>query len=72
LTTYDAGDGAPEGTYHVSLGADISDIMAKIPVCKPLDVQIQSSDDGTQELDVKLEATGQTQTGPPAGFMQVP
>jgi hypothetical protein len=70
LTTYASGDGAPEGTYHVSLGADISNILAKVPACKPLDVEIEDSEASPPELEIQLEATGETQTGPPIGLLQ--
>lgn len=67
LTTYHLGDGVPVGTYHVSLGADISNVMNQVPACKPLDVEIRDADKNAKEFEIKLEATGETQTGPPVG-----
>jgi hypothetical protein len=58
LTTYDQGDGAPAGTYRVSLGADTLNLLTKVPECKPLDIEIEESDEAIEELEIKLEATG--------------
>jgi len=58
LTTYNQGDGAPVGTYRVSLGADTLNLLTKVPNCKPLDVEIKDSKESNQTLEVKLDATG--------------
>jgi hypothetical protein len=55
LTTYDQGDGAPAGTYRVTLGADTLNLLTKVPECPPLEVKIEKSD---EILEVNLVATG--------------
>ncbi len=64
LSTYEPGDGAPAGTYHVSLGGEASSMLVPIPICKPIDVVLQESQ---KTLDLNLEGTGATQSGPPIG-----
>jgi len=63
LTTYKEGDGAPAGTYEVTVASDMSDpksVMTPVPVCKPTTVVIAKSSDGKPvEIEVKLESTGE-------------
>jgi hypothetical protein len=56
LTTYKAGDGAPEGTYAVSLMEDPAK-PGEVPQVKPATVEIaKPSGGGALDLEVKLES----------------
>jgi hypothetical protein len=61
LSTYAPADGAPEGTYQVSISKDPSDMkMEPIPVCKLKEVEIRKGAEGKPaQLDVDLESTGE-------------
>jgi hypothetical protein len=55
LTTYERGDGAPEGKYSVSLMQDPSN-PGDVPQVKPTTVEIaRPSGGGTLDLEVNLE-----------------
>jgi len=67
LTTYDDGDGAVPGKYTVSITQDMSDMSkmsSGVPVVKAATIEIASS--ATDNLEVKLESTGETASGPMA------
>ncbi len=55
LTTYAEGDGAPVGTYAVSLGSEAANLLAKLPECKPLDVEIQNQKPDVKSVDVEVK-----------------
>jgi hypothetical protein len=60
LTTYAQGDGAPAGKYSVSLGPDAANLLAKVPNCQPVEVEIEEPDDpeGQEVIEVKLDSSG--------------
>jgi hypothetical protein len=64
LTTYKAGDGAPEGTYAVSLMEDPTK-PGEVPQVKPATVEIaKPSGGGTLDLEVNLESGGAANAKP--------
>ena len=79
LSTYKENDGAPVGSYKVSLAAapqtfkpgDTSMPTSEpVPICEPLTVEVVKTSDGKpQQLEIKLKGTGQFSTTPMGGTM---
>ena len=69
LKTYQDGDGAPAGSYNVTLTMNPS-AMGPVPQVKPATVEIKTPDSGSLALDVNLESTGQMSSPlpPPPGM----
>jgi len=66
LQTYKENDGAPVGSYKVTvtgnvpLSPDMTSMPTQPPICKPYTVDIQKPADGKPlEIEVKLEASGE-------------
>lgn len=67
LGTYEQGDGAPVGSYQVTLAPNPS-AMGPVPQVKPFTLEVKKGETAADH-ELKLESTGKTSTGlvPPGG-----